>query len=278
MATVLQNPNAPVRPASSGGSSLAALIASLSGAAGNIRPNQAARQDAIGEAQDAQQDYSKEAAFTDAAGLITQALQQQMAESMPSIVRAADGAGASAGSMRALLTQQAATNAATAAAAQGAELAVQYGGIANNNGQLLEMLTRSDPTELNALLEAMRLQADIRNQNRQQDQQENQGRERQVFNNTRPGGQIGSASAPQRNAAGTTAVAQFVPSSPQPSTAGFFGREGGIADRSGGPAFYAGPTTSDAALLQRLQQGLTPMQTWEGTPVPSDLYNTSPKF
>jgi hypothetical protein len=277
MNAIYRDPNASIGAAVSGTSPLAALIASLSGGAGNIRPNQAARQGAIGEAQAAQQDYSKEAAFTDAAGLITQALHQQMAESMPTIVRAADGAGASAGSMRALLTQKAATDAATAAAAQGANLAVQYGGIANDSGQLLEALTRSDPTELNALLEAMRLQADIRNNNKQMALQKEGTRERQVFNNSGQSKQIGSSAPAPRPGSGG-AVASFAPAPAQASTAGFFGRKGGIADNSGGPAFFAGPTTSDQALLQRLQQGLTPMQTWEGTPVPSDMYDTSPKF
>jgi hypothetical protein len=39
-----------------------------------------------------------------------------------------------------------------------------------------------------------------------------------------------------------------------------------------------GPTQTDAALLALLQQGLAPSQTWEGTPVPGDLFNGGLKF
>lgn len=76
-----------------------------------------------------------------------------MQETMPSIVRAADGAGASASSMRALLTQRAVQQASEAAAAQGANLAVQYGQLNQGNSQVLEALTRADSTELDALVE-----------------------------------------------------------------------------------------------------------------------------
>lgn len=264
--------------AAASGGTLADLIAALSATATNIRPNQAARQQEIATAQGAQDAYSKDNAFKDAAGLITQTLQQQMAESMPSIVRAADGAGASAGSMRALLTQQAVQQAATAAAAQGAQMAVDYGGVANQNGQLVELLTRSDSTELNALLEALRLRQDIKASNQQMqlaaDAAKGNGSSNTI--SSKAPVTIGSGKG-KGNGAGGQVVGALMPNTPPADTSSFFNRDGGILDNKGGAPVSVGPTMSDAALLARLQN-LPGTATWEGTPVPADMYNGGFKF
>lgn len=255
-------------------SALNALISQLSGSAMNIRPNQAARQDTITNAQQQLEDYDKESAFADAQGLINQALAQQMQETMPSIVRAADGAGASASSMRALLTQQAVQQASEAAAAQGANLAVQYGQLNQGNSQVLEALTRADSTELDALLKALALKEEIRSSRERTTLMERDARtnDRKPPVSSRPV-TIGSNQGRNQGGTGTGGLAQavFLPSSNQDASA-FFNRDGAIGSGKNNQ-FSAGPTGNDAALLARMQAGLTPMQTWEGTPVPSDLFN-----
>lgn len=253
---------------------LNALIQQLSGSAMNIRPNQQARQDTIKNAQQQLEDYDKESAFADAQGLINQVLAQQMQETMPSIVRAADGAGASASSMRALLTQQAVQQASEAAAAQGANLAVQYGQLNQGNSQVLEALTRADSTELDALLKALALKEEIRSSRERTTLMERDARDnsRKPPVSSRPV-TIGSNQGRTQGGAGTGGLAQavFLPSSNQDASA-FFNRDGAIG-KGGQQQYSAGPTGSDAALLAKMQAGLTPTQTWEGTPVPSDLFN-----
>lgn len=253
---------------------LNALIQQLSGSAMNIRPNQQARQDTIKNAQQQLEDYDKESAFADAQGLINQTLAQQMQETMPSIVRAADGAGASASSMRALLSQRAVENAAQAAAAQGANLAVQYGQLNQGNSQVLEALTRADSTELDALLKALALKEEIRSSRERTTLMERDARDnsRKPPVSSRPV-TIGSNQGRTQGGAGTGGLAQavFLPSSNQDASA-FFNRDGAIGSGAN-KQYSAGPTGSDAALLAKMQAGLTPTQTWEGTPVPSDLFN-----
>jgi hypothetical protein len=264
---------------------LTLLIQSLSGAASVVDPNLAARQEAITTTQGAVQDYSKEAAFTDAAGLINQILAQQMAASMPSITKAADGAGSSAGSMTALLTQKAATDAATAAAAAGAQQAVDYGNIATQNSSILELLTRADSTSLTALLEALKLQSDIKIANDELALQEatakaaaDAAKTTSTSTSSQQAATIGSVpNASAATGSNGLATAVFLPSSPTVSTDSFFNRDGGVLDNKGA-AISVGPSTTDAALLKLLQDGLAPSQTWEGTPVPSDLYSTGLKF
>lgn len=268
----IMRPNAASTPSQS--SVLSSLISQLSGSWQNIRPNQQARQDTIKNAQQQLEDYDKESAFADAQGLINQTLAQQMQETMPSIVRAADGAGASASSMRALMTQRATENAAQAAAAQGANLAVQYGQLNQGNSQVLEALTRADSTELDALLRALALKEEIRSNRARDELLEDNARR----NNRKPPVSsrpvtIGSNPGRTQGGVGTGGLAQavFLPSSNQDAS-DFFNREGAIGSGAN-KQYSAGPTGSDAALLAKMQAGLTPTQTWEGTPVPSDLFN-----
>lgn len=77
-------------------------------------------------------DYSKQNAFTDAAGLMSANLAKAMEEQKPAIQRAMEGAGTSAGSMQALLSQQLADKASLSASSLGAEQAKAYGQISAN--------------------------------------------------------------------------------------------------------------------------------------------------
>lgn len=99
-------------------------------------------------------DYTKGAAFADAAALMAQNLRQAMEKQMPAINKAIQGAGTSAGSMQALLSQKLATESSQAASALGAEQAKAYGGISAQLQAVLEALTRADATNSNAIANA----------------------------------------------------------------------------------------------------------------------------
>lgn len=102
-------------------------------------------------------DYSKSAAFTDAAGLMAQQLQKSLEANMPAISKSIQGAGTSASSMQGLLSQKLATESAQAASALGAEQAKAYGNISANLQSVLEALTRIDPSIEQNLLKALEL-------------------------------------------------------------------------------------------------------------------------
>lgn len=99
--------------------------------------------------------YSKEAAFADAQGAMAQQMRRALEASLPTITRAADSAGTSGGSMRALLATDASARAAENAAALGLKASVDYGSISANLANTLEVLTRPDTTQINALLGAL---------------------------------------------------------------------------------------------------------------------------
>lgn len=146
---------------SSGGAPSAQLNAVLAALMPAIQANnlmRGERQQEIGSVRDVRGDYSKEAAFADSQALMAQQLEAALAESMGTMNRATDGAGASGNSLRALLAQQAAQSAAQSAAALGAQQAVQYGGISNTASGVLEMLTRPDATSIDALMNALAIQ------------------------------------------------------------------------------------------------------------------------
>lgn len=99
--------------------------------------------------------YSKENAFADAQGAMNQQLRQTLEKLMPSIVRAAEGSGTSANSMRALLMQEAASKAAESASSLGLKAAVDYGGLSGNFSQVLaNLVSQTDPVS-KALLDAL---------------------------------------------------------------------------------------------------------------------------
>lgn len=134
------------------------LIKQLMGGGTQAMANdQAARKGEINKVTQQRAAYSKDAAFSDAQGLIAQTMRRAMEQLLPSINRSAEGAGASQSSLRALLLQDAANKAAESSAAQGLNAAVQYGQVGANLSQVLEALTRPDTTVSNALLNALQI-------------------------------------------------------------------------------------------------------------------------
>lgn len=102
-------------------------------------------------------DYTKSAAFADAADLMAQNLRQSLEKNMPAISKSIQGAGTSASSMQGLLSQKLATESAQAAGALGAEQARAYGGISSQLQGVLESLTKIDPTLEQNLIQALGL-------------------------------------------------------------------------------------------------------------------------
>ncbi|WCD44276.1 putative structural protein [Polaromonas phage Tiera] len=128
-------------------SALNQLILQLAtGGTPELKAQNAARDAQLGTLQNSQQAYSKDAAFADAQGLMAQTMKDALAKLLPTINAGSLGAGASQSSMRALLTQKAAQDAATAASAQGLGAAVSYGGVANGiGGNINQLLSIADP-------------------------------------------------------------------------------------------------------------------------------------
>lgn len=103
------------------------------------------------------QGYSKGNAFGDAQGAMAQQLRMVMEKIAPNLVRAAEGAGTSQNSMRALLLQQGANQAAESSSALGLKAAVDYGNISNGlSGILSNLVNQADPTTT-ALLNALNI-------------------------------------------------------------------------------------------------------------------------
>lgn len=107
--------------------------------------NQAARQEIVNRLVQSSEDYSKEAAFTDAQALIQQVQRTVLEQTIPSITRAAEGAGTSQSAVRGLFINDAASRAAEAAGVAGLGAAAQYGQIANQSAGILGDITSKDP-------------------------------------------------------------------------------------------------------------------------------------
>ena len=135
---------------------LEALIAQLmSGGTPNMQQDRNTRIGEIGNLQMQRQGYSKEAAFADAKGLMAQQMRMTLEKLMPSINAASLGAGASASSMRALMTQRASENAAENASAAGLGAAVNYGQVSNGMSSVLaNLIGQQDPVAA-ALINAL---------------------------------------------------------------------------------------------------------------------------
>jgi len=200
--------------------------------------------------------FSPEAALADAQGLIAQTLRQAMEKSLPSITRAAEGAGTSANSMRALLINDANARAAEAASAQGVQAVQGYGGVAANLSQILASLVSQKSGNTEAILNAIKLMQE----------QESE----QMADTTGGGG--GSTSGGGRPSGGRTDSVLGMP-----STDAFFYRPGGVlanaqAQRTTAPTSF-GPSMSDDQILKRIQGGLTPSQSVNSVPGINNLYN-----
>jgi hypothetical protein len=132
------------------------LIAQLaSGGTANQKQDRGIRIGEIAGLQQQRQGYSKEAALADAQGLMAQQQRLALEKLMPSINSASLGAGASASSMRALLTQRAASVASENASAAGLNAAVNYGQVSNGMSSVLaNLIAQQDPVAM-ALVNAL---------------------------------------------------------------------------------------------------------------------------
>lgn len=125
---------------------MTALTQAMNGGDAAYQTQVAKRNDAINSTNQLMQQYTKEAAFSDAAALMKLNLQQSMEKQMPAIAKSVQGAGTSSSSMQALLSQKLANDSALAAGALGAEQAAKYGNISTALSGVLNNLTAIDPT------------------------------------------------------------------------------------------------------------------------------------
>lgn len=102
-----------------------------SGGTAEYRKAQAERDATLSKIDSQLGDYSKQAAFQDAADAMQLSLNNSMAKNKPIIQKGVEAAGTSASSMQALLAQNMITDASLSAGALGAEQAKSYGQIAS---------------------------------------------------------------------------------------------------------------------------------------------------
>ncbi|MGE4259154.1 MAG: hypothetical protein AB7F19_07420 [Candidatus Babeliales bacterium] len=212
----------------------------------------AARQGEVNAVQAQRAQFSPEAAFANAQGLMTQVMADTLRQLTPTITRAAEGAGASGSSMRALLANDAAAQAAQRAAAEGGQLSAQYGQIGASLSNILESLTRTDNSQLDSLLNAFQL---LQNAQKTTDTET-------------AGGGGGGSSGGSRNTG-----------SPAPSTADFFNRPGGILSNSRDQRVVSGgPFMTDGQVYDRIRSGLNPIQEVTNLPGADSLFTDRFKF
>lgn len=109
----------------------------------------------IGANQANRADYSKANAFADAKNAMNASLAKALEEAMPTLTAGIDAAGTSGSAMQALLTQQAAENAAREAATLGLNAAISYGQLQTGFGDILERLTSEGDPVTNQLMQAL---------------------------------------------------------------------------------------------------------------------------
>lgn len=230
----------------------------LNGGTMEQQRQQAQRGTEINRNRATQARFSPEAAFADAQGLMAQLLKQAMESALPQITRAAEGAGTSANSMRALLTQDALTRASQSSAAEGLKTAVNYGGISSNLAGVLEALTRPDNSQMEALLGTIRL---IQSAN-------------EATGGTGGGGSRGGMTVTDPNAAQRLLT--------QKATDDWFNRPGGILDNAAKTRSQTimayGPAATPEQIASTIQAGLAPSQSIMDVPNISDLYTTGLRF
>ena len=117
----------------------------------------AKRDQAYQNAAEFQNDWTTEAAFHDAAQLMSLNLQQSMEKQMPAISKAVQGAGTSASSMQALMSNKIAQDAALGAGALGAEQAKAYAQAQASLQGTLEKFTNIDLSNETNFLRALDL-------------------------------------------------------------------------------------------------------------------------
>lgn len=146
---------APTTPVATRASTPNALVSAFKDAPQMYIDSMNRRTGEIGTVQGLRGTYSKEAAFADAKGAMDQYLQQALQEGNQDLVRMAEGAGASASSLRALMQQDMTLKAAQGASAIGMQAAANYGNIAANYSNVLEALTRPNDVALQYLMGGM---------------------------------------------------------------------------------------------------------------------------
>ena len=133
------------------------LLASISDPKSTINKYSQERLGEINKNQQLRGDYSKSAAFADAIGAMNSQLSKALEQQMPTVTAGIDAAGTSGSAMSALLTRQAATDAANNAAELGLQAAIQYGQIQTGFGDILERLTKDGDPAANQLLGALNI-------------------------------------------------------------------------------------------------------------------------
>lgn len=137
--------------ASRGGSST-----SNTNAAGNsILERDRIRMQEILTNQGIRADYSKANAFADAQNAMNSNLTRALQQAMPTITAGIDAAGTSGSALSALLTQQAAEDAAGQAAELGLQAAINYGQIQTGQSAIIEGLLGQGSEVANALIQAL---------------------------------------------------------------------------------------------------------------------------
>lgn len=134
---------------------LQALQSAAGGGDADYKAQRAERNTEIQRTRALSGDYTKNAAFADAADLMAQQLRQSLEANMPAISKSIQGAGTSASSMQGLLSQKLATESAQAAGALGAKQATDYGQISGVLQGILERLTVPDNSNMQALAQLL---------------------------------------------------------------------------------------------------------------------------
>lgn len=132
------------------------LIAQLAGGGtAAMKENTATKKGEVATLQNKREGYSKNAAFTDAQGAMSQELSKALAQMLPALVRSAEGSGTSANALRALMQQQAATDAAQAAATVGLNAAGNYGQASNQMSNIIAGLLSGQDEAAQTLIQAL---------------------------------------------------------------------------------------------------------------------------
>ncbi len=224
----------------------------LNGGTQQMQQQQAQRQGEVNQVSAQRARYTPEAAFADAQGLMAQILRQAMEKNVSTITRAAEGAGTSANSMRALLTQDALTRGAEASASAGLQAAQGYGQIGANLSGILESLTRPDNSAMDAILATI---SAMQNADK----------------TTTTSGADGTGGSSRSSGNRTVS-----------DTADFFNRPGGILDNANKTRAqtmqYYGPAATDIQIADKIQKGLGPSQALADVAGINNLYSGGLRF
>lgn len=137
------------------------LLAGLTTGSGGNAASQAAQEvdrlrlDEIAANQGIRADYSKGQAFADAQGAMNANLARTLELAMPTITAGIDAAGTSGSALSALLTQQAADDAAASAAELGLQAAISYGNIQASLSQTIGSILGQGSEAANLLMQAL---------------------------------------------------------------------------------------------------------------------------